>query len=38
MCDAYGDRRLGVYAQMNQLTAEFGSTTYPRLIARRLAT
>jgi predicted amidohydrolase len=35
--DAYGDRRPGVYAQMNQLTAEFGAAAYPRLVARRLA-
>jgi 5-aminopentanamidase len=38
LCDAYGDRRPDVYAQMNQLTSAFGSTAYPRLIARRLAT
>jgi predicted amidohydrolase len=38
LCDAYGDRRPGVYAQMNQLTAAFGSTAYPRLVTRRMAT
>ena len=38
LCDAYGDRRPDVYTQMNQLTAAFGSTAYPRLVARRLAT
>jgi 5-aminopentanamidase len=32
LCDAYGDRRPEVYAQMNQLTTAFGSTTYPRVI------
>ena len=33
LCDAYGDRRPEVYAQMNQLTTAFGSATYPRLVS-----
>jgi predicted amidohydrolase len=33
LCDAYGDRRPEIYAQMNQLTTAFGSATYPRVIS-----
>jgi 5-aminopentanamidase len=32
LCDAFGDRRPEVYAQMNQLTTPFGAAAYPRVI------